>query len=379
MHAKTVRRAIARGELRAARLGTAGALRVREEDVGRRMGSGAGGVPAAERPSGLRPSRTGRAVRERMAEGVIQRRERRRRDGGEYCVWRVRWHDAHGTERNRTFDTKIDAETFEAKVRLAKRAGDLPALDAGRQLLADFAEEWWELYARPNLQRRRSPTTPRSGTSTRFHGSAHCGCATCPPPSSRSSGATWRPTVSGRRPLARLVVLQSMLRCAVEWERIASNPVRAVRKPSAKRTRAVRPLAPLEVERLRAWLLDNCGLRGATLVSVLAYSGVRPQEALALRWRSIGERTLLVEQAVADGQLKGQKTGRPPRTVRLLGPLRNDLAELALASGRPDDETLIFPSARSGALWALHDSQNWRRRTFGGGRACGRTRRRRPV
>jgi len=40
-------------------------------------------------------------------------------------------------------------------------------------------------------------------------------------------------------------------------------------------------------------------------------SGVaqRPQEALALRWSNVRERTLLVEEALAHGQLKSQKTG----------------------------------------------------------------------
>ncbi len=158
-------------------------------------------------------------------------------------------------------------------------------------------------------------------------------------------------------------MLQSMLRAAVEWERIGSNPVRATRKPSVKRTRAVRPLPPLAVEQLRAWLVEHRDLRVATLVSVLAYAGVRPQEALALRWRSIGERTLLVEEAVAQGKLKGQKTGRPPRTVRLLGPLRQDLAEWWVAGDQPDDEAFVFP-AGNGGHWPLHDWQNWRRRTF---------------
>ena len=160
-----------------------------------------------------------------------------------------------------------------------------------------------------------------------------------------------------------MVMLQSMLRAAVEWERIGSNPVRATRKPSVKRTRAVRPLPPLAVEQLRAWLSEHRELRDATLVSVLAYAGVRPQEALALRWRSIGERTLLVEEAVAQGRLKGQKTNRPPRTVRLLGPLRQDLAEWWIAAGRPEDEAFVFP-ASNGGPWPLHDWQNWRRRTF---------------
>src|SRR5829696_6555525 len=113
-----------------------------------------------------------------------------------------------------------------------------------------------------------------------------------------------------------------MLQRAVEWERIRSNPVRAVRKPSARRQPAVRASPPEEIERLRAEL----ELRDPTLVSVLACAGLRPQEALALQWRPVRERTLLVEQAASDGRLKGQKTNRPPGSVELLGPLRADLA-----------------------------------------------------
>lgn len=70
---------------------------------------------------------------------MIQRRKRKKRDGTEYVVWRVRWHDESGAERSRTVDSRADAEALEAKIKLAKRAGDLAALDA-------------ELYAKPNLQ-----------------------------------------------------------------------------------------------------------------------------------------------------------------------------------------------------------------------------------
>jgi hypothetical protein len=41
------------------------------------------------------------------------------------------------------------------------------------------------------------------------------------------------------------------------------------------------------------------------LISVLAYAGLRPQEAPALTRGHVRERTLLIEQAVADGELKG--------------------------------------------------------------------------
>jgi integrase len=72
-------------------------------------------------------------------------------------------------------------------------------------------------------------------------------------------------------------------------------------------------------------------VRDATLVSVLAYAGVRPQEAVALRWRNVRKNTLLIEQAVADGGRKGQKTNRPPRTLR-----RRSFRPAARAAGVED-------------------------------------------
>ena len=63
------------------------------------------------------------------------------------------------------------------------------------------------------------------------------------------------------------------------------------------------------------------------MISVLAYAGLRPQEAPALTRGHVRWRTLLIEQAVADGELKGQKTGEPPPPVTLLSPLKQDLAE----------------------------------------------------
>ena len=77
----------------------------------------------------------------------------------------------------------------------------------------------------------------------------------------------------------------------------------------------------------------------------------------------MGDETLLIEASVAFGRLKSQKTRRPPRTVALLGPLKQDLAEARLRRGRPSDSTLVFPST-AGQLWRDHDWRNWRRRAF---------------
>jgi integrase len=56
---------------------------------------------------------------------------------------------------------------------------------------------------------------------------------------------------------------------------------------------------------------------------VLAYVGVRPAELLALRWRDVRRRTLLVPVG---------KTGH--RTVKLLAPRLQDLREWRVVSDR---------------------------------------------
>jgi integrase len=113
---------------------------------------------------------------------------------------------------------------------------------------------------------------------------------------------------------------------------------------------------------MRAFLLREGRLRDATLVSVLAYAGLRPGEALALRWANIRERTILIDRAVALGDLKETKTGQT-RSVRLLAPLAADLREWQLQSGMPDNGTLVFPR-RDGRPWNDEGWRNWRRRVF---------------
>ena len=97
---------------------------------------------------------------------------------------------------------------------------------------------------------------------------------------------------------------------------------------------------------------------------MLAYAGLRPQEALALEWRHVRERTLLVERAVSDGQLKALKNRRQPRTVDAAraaarGPRRVAAAQAAAPP------TPVFPSRTSGgASGATSDWRNWRKRIY---------------
>ena len=76
--------------------------------------------------------------------------ERLERDGG--VVWRVRWREG-ARNRSKVLGRKRDAEAFDAEVRRLKRTHELGRLDAGKETLAEFGEQWWRLHAEPNLGR----------------------------------------------------------------------------------------------------------------------------------------------------------------------------------------------------------------------------------
>jgi integrase len=100
-----------------------------------------------------------------------------------------------------------------------------------------------------------------------------------------------------------LGLLQSMFARAVEWDRARVNVVKLIAKPRVRRARTIKPLRASDVEALRQQMLRNPrhGLRDATLVSVLAYAGLRPEEALALEYRHLRATTIVIEQKWVDG------------------------------------------------------------------------------
>jgi integrase len=97
-------------------------------------------------------------------------------------------------------------------------------------------------------------------------------------------------------------------------------------------------------------------------ISVVAYAGLRPGEALGLRRGDIRERTILVQRSVSLGVEADAKT-RQHRTVRLLAPLAADLRSWRMAAGCPADDQLVFPG-KDGQPWTQAAYQSWRRRAF---------------
>jgi integrase len=282
----------------------------------------------------------------------------KRVSGNGESVYRVRWRDG-SRNRSRTFSTRRDALDYEAEIRRAKRAGTLTKLDAGTETLSEYVIGEWA----PSHGALLAPKTRKHYTSLY---EVHIAPQLAHLPL-RDIGvdtvARWQADRFrvGAGPIAvshAFDLLGSILQHAVRAERIQVNPASLVRKKPRPRRAETRPLSPRQIEKMRA----SASHRDAVLVSVLAYAGLRPGEALALRWGDLRERTIVVERALSLGAVTDTKT-RQHRTVRLLDPLSSDLKEWRLASGRPPDSQLVFPG-HDGGPWSEPAYQSWRRRAF---------------
>jgi integrase len=272
--------------------------------------------------------------------------------------WKVRWRQGD-RYRSQTFDRKGDAVTVGAEVRRRQQLGTLVSMDSGRITLVGYVNATWAPAYASDLALK-----------TRLHYTQLLNKHVLPQLGALELRAITSETIArwqadrlaagyGRVAIRHAFdLLGSILQRAFESGQIQTNPARAVRKAPRPRRAEVRPLAPATIERMRA----ASSPRDATLISVLAYAGLRPGEALALQWRDIRDQTILVERAVSLGEEKDTKTAAH-RTVRLLAPLAADLRAWRLRSGRPAGQALVFPSA-SGAVWSQPAYQSWRRRAF---------------
>jgi integrase len=160
-----------------------------------------------------------------------------------------------------------------------------------------------------------------------------------------------------------ITLLKQILEEAVAAEHMQRNPATSLQVHKPEKRIPV-PATPEQIEAMRDWFLakDPPHLGDATLISVLGYGGLRPGEALALRWSDIDHGTISVTKAIAYGEEKGTKTGAT-RVVRPPSVVGRDLAEWKLATPAPFG--LIFPRKTDGEPWTRHDWNNWRRRRFG--------------
>ena len=279
-----------------------------------------------------------------------------RRSSGNY---QVRWREGKAN-RSRTFKTRDEARTWQGMVERSEvatpRPGEVPTL-------MDYADAW--LATRTDLAETTRIQYDRWLT---FHIYPELGHL----PVNELNGKRiqdWQddrladgagPAVLGKAQ----TLLSQILDKAVIKGLLVSNPVAPVKRPRYKKETA-NPLSVEQVERLRLWYLERDDLGSATLISVLAYVGLRPQDALALTWDDHDDGLLVNKKNVEGEIVPGSKTGEHQRWAYIPAPVRADLNEWR---EQIPDATLIFPN-RDGNPWTAANYNNWRsRRQFKDGK-----------
>ena len=278
-------------------------------------------------------------------------------------VFEVIWRAPDGRQRCETFSTRRQAEGRDREIRDLRDRGRHEAIDAGSESLAQATERWWVDHVETAVSQS---TAKVYASALDLHLIPRLGAVPIRDIAPGDVVALQRDLrddgVGAAMTQKTLMVLSGIMRHSQLLGRIPTNPVGPVRIKQPKRKRAIRPLAPETIERMRALVLARDRPRDAALLSLLAYAGLRPGEAFALRWDCVGDRALIIEHGRADGSLKATKTDRI-RTVGLLAAVVEDLeawetdAPAATASG------LLFPR-RDGDVFRDADYQNWRRRIF---------------
>jgi integrase len=281
------------------------------------------------------------------------------------AAWEVRWTDQRLGRHRRPFPTKRDASAFERVIIESRRLGrPTDRIDVGTQTVGEYMVESWTpqhfVHLQPNSQRIYRALWRRHLRDTFEDLPLRDVSAAAIRRWQQDRVATGAGLTSVNQ---ALVLLGGILQRAVQDEQIPTNPARIVSRLRTPKAAAVQPFSPAVVERVRREARDQFD---ATLISVLAYAGLRPSEAWALRWGDLRERTLLVQRATdGEGGVKSTKTMKV-RTVKLLAPLVQDLAEWRIAQGRPGDSELIFPSRRRRSGVADMDEQAaWRKHRWG--------------
>lgn len=281
------------------------------------------------------------------------------KDGTRY---RVCWRES-GRLRSRSFASKKDAGDFDVQVKGHKLRGD-PIPRASRDTLAQAYELWKKVYATPylapnTLARYEDAWKPHIKGRHDHHLLVEF---VAEPQLLDEILADMRERGVGRESQRKvLLAMSSVFKTAVRLKKVSENPVPAVPKPKASRQRLPRPFPPLVVERIRLELrvrgarADHKILRlaDACLVVLMAYAGLRPEEALALTWGNIETQIIVLDKT---------KTDRP-RHVPLSPSLAADLAELREARDNPAEDQLVFPN-HEGKEWSKSQYNNWRNRAW---------------
>lgn len=232
--------------------------------------------------------------------------------------WRVDFTE-RGNRRTQRFATKPEAEAFIGEIASGRRQAD-----RARLTLQAWLERWvvehgveWEPRTRRDRARYADRWIVPGLGKMRLRDIGRSEVRSWRTEMLRQRGAT--PYVAN----AAVRILSAALGDAVEDELIIANPCRGMKPLPTPDKQRREPATLAEVEGIRALLTEP---RDRAYVSLMAYAGLRPGEARALRWSDVRSATISVRASLTEGgREKGTKTDHD-RSVPIIPALAEDLA-----------------------------------------------------
>ena len=291
--------------------------------------------------------------------GSIDKRQRTKRDGTTYHVWRARTRLRNGQARSKTFARKVDAEAWLTTIEAGKLDGTAADPKRGRTLYGTWLDRW-----EPTRRHGRRPSTVARDESyianhVRPYWSDWQLAAI-----ERADVVEWVGglTEKGLAPATVAKVYQlfaASIEDAVTERYLGVSPCRSVELPKVRK-QPMRFLTPAEV----AKLADKIDPRFRALVLVAGYGGLRIGELAGLHRPDVDldRSQVRVERSVSfvKGHLhvnEEPKTSAGRRSVGLPAFVRDELSDHLDAHAGP---TIVFPSPGGGYI----DPNRFRRRQF---------------
>jgi integrase len=144
------------------------------------------------------------------------------------------------------------------------------------------------------------------------------------------------------------VLLSSILETAVDYGYLSANPARGVKFPQKQLKNAPALITGGQFGKLLAQVNDPY----RTMVSLIAATGLRVGELLALRWQSVNLElgTLTVRESVYEGTFQRPKTQKALRTIPLGPQAVAALTAYRQHAPRTGDNDLLFANRQGKAL-----------------------------
>jgi integrase len=119
------------------------------------------------------------------------------------------------------------------------------------------------------------------------------------------------PWPSGKHCNNQLIVLRGILDVAVDRKILLENPALRVENSTLQHP-SPNPLKPDEVTRVLKWMREKCPPEVANYFQTAFFSGMRPQEFIALEWKDVDfeMNVISVVRAISAGELSTTKTHR---------------------------------------------------------------------